>query len=65
MAAELSANRLQILRDAIPGLQRVAIIGNPEHLGSQIERIYSKETARRLGLRLPDGERITRPVPTS
>ncbi|QOZ06777.1 ABC transporter substrate-binding protein [Bradyrhizobium sp. CCBAU 51765] len=50
MAAELNAKRLQILRDAVPGVQRIAIIGNPEHPGSQIERIYSEETARRLGV---------------
>src|SRR2546421_2223965 len=50
MAAELNGKRLEILRDTIPGLQRVAIIANPEHPGSQIERTYSEETARKLGL---------------
>src|SRR6185437_8946604 len=50
MAAELNAKRLEILRDTIPGLQRVGIIANPEHPGSQIERTYSEETAPRLGL---------------
>jgi ABC-type uncharacterized transport system substrate-binding protein len=50
MAAELNAKRLEILRDTVPGLQRVAIIANPEHPGSQIERTYSEETAQRLGL---------------
>jgi putative ABC transport system substrate-binding protein len=52
MAAELNSKRLEILRDIIPGLQRVAIVANPEHPGSQIERTYSEETARRLGLEL-------------
>jgi putative ABC transport system substrate-binding protein len=50
MAAELNAKRLEILRDAIPGLKRVAIIANPEHPGSQTERAYSEETAAKLGL---------------
>jgi putative ABC transport system substrate-binding protein len=50
MAAELNAKRLEILRDTIPGLQRVAIIANPEHPGSQIERTYSEQTAQKLGL---------------
>src|ERR1700726_2961758 len=50
MAAELNAKRLEILRDTVPGLQRVAIIANPEHPGSQIERTYSEDTARKLGL---------------
>src|SRR5262249_21182845 len=52
MAAQLNAKRLEILRDTVPGLHRVAIIANPEHPGSQIERTYSEETARRLGLEL-------------
>ncbi|WP_082847787.1 ABC transporter substrate-binding protein [Bradyrhizobium sp. DOA9] len=51
MAAELNAKRLEILRDTVPGLQRVAIVGNPEHPGSQIERAYSEDTARKLGLK--------------
>lgn len=50
MAAELNAKRLEILRDTVPGLQRVAIIANPEHPGSQIERTYSEQTAQKLGL---------------
>jgi ABC-type uncharacterized transport system substrate-binding protein len=50
MAAELNSKRLEILRDTIPGLQRVAIIANPEHPGSQIERTYSEGAARKLGL---------------
>lgn len=52
MAAELNAKRLEILRDIVPSLRRVTIIANPEHPGSQIERTYSEETARRLGLEL-------------
>ncbi|PDT91663.1 hypothetical protein CO669_06645 [Bradyrhizobium sp. Y36] len=50
MAAELNAKRLQILRDVVPGLQRVAIIGNPDHPGSQVERATSEETASKLGI---------------
>ena len=52
MAAELNGKRLELLRDIVPGLRRVAIIANPEHPGSQIERTYSEETARRLGLEI-------------
>jgi putative tryptophan/tyrosine transport system substrate-binding protein len=50
MAAELNGKRLEILRDIVPSLRRVAVIANPEHPGSQMERAYSEETARRLGL---------------
>lgn len=52
MAAELNAKRLELLRDIIPDLRRIAIIANPEHPGSQIERTYSEETAQKLGLEL-------------
>jgi putative ABC transport system substrate-binding protein len=50
MAPELNAKRLELLRDIVPNLRRVAIIANPEHPGSQVERTYSEETAQRLGL---------------
>lgn len=50
MAPELNAKRLELLRDIVPNLRRVAIIANPEHPGSQMERTYSEETAQRLGL---------------
>ena len=50
MAAELNGKRLELLREIIPDLRRVAILANPEHPGEQIERTYSEETARRLGL---------------
>jgi putative tryptophan/tyrosine transport system substrate-binding protein len=52
MAAELNGKRLEILRDIIPNLPRVAIIANPEHPGFEMERTYSEETARRLGFEI-------------
>jgi len=50
MAAELNSKRLEILRDIVPGLRRVAIIANPEHHGVNLERANSEETGRRLGI---------------
>jgi len=50
MAAELNGKRLEILRDIVPGLRRVAIIANPEHHGVNLERANSEETGRRLGI---------------
>jgi putative tryptophan/tyrosine transport system substrate-binding protein len=50
MAAELNSKRLEILRDIVPGLRRVAIIANPEHHGVNLERANSEETAERLGI---------------
>jgi len=50
MAADLNAKRLELLRDIVPGLHRVAILANPEHPGEHLERAYSEEAGRRLGV---------------
>ena len=50
MAAELNGKRLEILRDIIPELRRVAIVANSEHGGVHLERANSEEVGRRLGL---------------
>jgi putative ABC transport system substrate-binding protein len=52
MAAQLNGKRLEILRDIVPGLRRVAIIANPEHHGVNLERANSEETGRRLGIEI-------------
>ena len=48
MAPELTGKRLELLREMIPHLRRVALLAYPEHPGEHIERAYSEETARRL-----------------
>jgi len=50
MAPELTDKRLELLRQMIPELRRVALLAYPEHPGEHIERTYSEETARRLGV---------------
>jgi putative ABC transport system substrate-binding protein len=52
MAAELNGKRLEILRDIVPGLRRVAIIANPEHHGVNLERANSEQTGQRLGMEI-------------
>ena len=52
MAADLNGKRLELLREIMPELRRVAIIANPEHPGEQIELSYSEVTAQKLGLSL-------------
>jgi len=52
MAAELNGKRLEILRDIVPGLRRVAIIANPEHHGVNLERNNSEQTGQRLGMEI-------------
>ncbi|HEX2500549.1 MAG TPA: ABC transporter substrate-binding protein [Methylomirabilota bacterium] len=50
MAAEFNGKRLQLLRDIIPDLRRVAIMGNPAHPGEELERAYSENVGQQLGL---------------
>jgi putative ABC transport system substrate-binding protein len=52
MAAELNTKRLELLRELVPGLRRLALLGNPEHPGEQLERAVSRHAAQRLGLRV-------------
>ena len=50
MAVEFNGKRLELLQEIVPELRRVAILGNPEHPGAHLERAFSEETARRMGL---------------
>jgi putative ABC transport system substrate-binding protein len=50
MAPDLNGKRLELLREIIPDLHRVALIANPEHPGEHLERSYSTKTAERLGI---------------
>jgi putative ABC transport system substrate-binding protein len=50
MAAEFNGKRLELLREIIPGLRRVALIANPEHPGEHLERTYSENAGRQLAL---------------
>jgi putative ABC transport system substrate-binding protein len=52
MAAEFNGKRLEMLRDIVPDLRRVAVVANSEHPGSELEWAYSEVVARRLGLSL-------------
>ncbi len=49
-APELNGKRLELLRQMMPKLQRVAIIANPGHPGAHIEKGYSEITAKQLGI---------------
>jgi len=52
LAAEINGKLLEILRVIEPSLHDVAIVANPEHPGSHLERDYTDTTARQLGLRV-------------
>nr|HET7858577.1 ABC transporter substrate-binding protein [Caldimonas sp.] len=50
LALELNGKRLELLREIVPGVRRVALLANPEYPGETAERENSEATARRLGL---------------
>lgn len=52
MAPELTAKRLDLLREMVPELRRVALLAYPEHPGEHMELTYSEEAAKRLGIAL-------------
>ncbi|TMH08830.1 MAG: ABC transporter substrate-binding protein [Betaproteobacteria bacterium] len=47
---DLMGKRLEFLKEAIPGLKRIAIIANPEHAGESLELKAAQEAAAKLGL---------------
>jgi putative ABC transport system substrate-binding protein len=52
MSVEFNAKRLELLREIMPSLKRVAIIANPEHPGEANEQSFTIETGRHLGIDL-------------
>jgi putative ABC transport system substrate-binding protein len=50
MAPETSAKRLELLREAVPQVSRVAVIWNPGIRGALLEFKQLEEAARSLGL---------------
>lgn len=50
MALDLVGKRFELLKEVIPGLQRVAILANPEHPGEPAELRVSNEAASKLGV---------------
>ncbi len=52
MSPELSAKRLELLKEAVPGLSRVAIIWNPDARGAVLDYKETEGAARSLRLQL-------------
>src|SRR5262245_15135819 len=50
MADDLNGKRLELLREFMPDIRRVAIVANPEHPGEHLERAYSERTGERLSM---------------
>ena len=54
-SADLAAKRLELLREAIPGLRRLAILGNVGYSAASIEMVDVETSARKIGF---DVERL-------
>ena len=52
LSLELVGKRIELLKDVVPTLTRVAILANPEHPGDQAELRASQTAAKALGLTL-------------
>ena len=50
MALELSAKRVEVLKELVPAAKRVALLSNPEHAGELEEYRVTEDTAHRLGM---------------
>src|SRR5262244_147505 len=56
LSPELSVKRLELLKEAIPGLSRVAIVWNPDFRGGVLEYKETESAARSLHLQLQSVE---------
>jgi len=52
LAFELVGKRLELLKEAVPRVSRVAVLASPAHAGEQRELQETQSTARALGIRL-------------
>jgi len=50
LASALVGKRIEFLKEALPGIQRIGILARPQHPGEHLERTASEDAARQLGL---------------
>jgi len=50
LASALVGKRIEFLKEALPGIRRIAILARPQHPGEHREREASEEAARKLGV---------------
>jgi putative ABC transport system substrate-binding protein len=49
MAMDLCAKRVEVLKELLPGVKRIALLSNPEHSGELLEYRVTEEAALRFG----------------
>lgn len=52
LALDLVGKRIELVKEVLPGLKRIAVLANPQHPGDQAERRASQAAANALGLSL-------------
>ena len=52
LSLELVGKRMELVKEVLPSLKRIAIIANPQHAGRQAELVASQQAAGKLGLAL-------------
>lgn len=52
LTLELAGKRVELLREVLPDLRRVAALASPQHAGDKAERRVTREAADRLGIEL-------------
>ncbi len=50
MSFDLSGKRIELLKDFVPSIRRLAVLARPEHAGAHRERAVSEEVVARLGM---------------
>ena len=50
LSLDLVGKRMELIREALPAMKRVAIIANPQHPGQEAELVASQDAAKKLGL---------------
>lgn len=49
LSLELAGKRMELLKEVLPGLKRVAVFANPQHPGKNAEFATAQDAARKLG----------------
>src|SRR5262249_39048373 len=52
MSADLAGKRLELLKEALPGVERVAVMWNPDYAGAPLEWAATETAARNLRVSL-------------
>lgn len=52
MSLDLAGKRIELLREVVPQIRRLAVLARPEHPGEYRERAVSEDVARRLGIEM-------------